>query len=45
MTMETDVSRIEDLQRLEAAARKRFGGADLLMNNGGVQPGGGVRSA
>src|SRR5882757_5031251 len=39
MTMETDVSRIEDLQRLEAAVRARFGGADILMNNAGVQPG------
>jgi NAD(P)-dependent dehydrogenase (short-subunit alcohol dehydrogenase family) len=42
MTMETDVSRIEDLQRLEAAVRARFGGADILMNNAGVQPGSGV---
>jgi NAD(P)-dependent dehydrogenase (short-subunit alcohol dehydrogenase family) len=42
MTMETDVSRIEDLQRLEAAVRERFGGADVLMNNAGVQPGSGV---
>jgi NAD(P)-dependent dehydrogenase (short-subunit alcohol dehydrogenase family) len=42
MTMETDVSRIEDLQRLEAAVRERFGGADILMNNAGVQPGSGV---
>ena len=29
----------EDLQRLEAAVRERFGGVDLLMNNAGVQPG------
>lgn len=35
----TDVSRAEDLQRLEAAVGERFGGVDLLMNNAGVQPG------
>ncbi len=39
MAWSTDVSRAEDLQRLEAAVRERFGGADLLMNNAGVQPG------
>ena len=39
MAWPTDVSRAEDLQRLEAAVRKRFGGTDLLMNNAGVQPG------
>ncbi len=39
MTMTTDVSRAEDVQRLEAAVRKRFGGTDFLMNNAGVQPG------
>ena len=38
----TDVSRAEDLQRLEAAVRDRFGGTDLLMNNAGVQPGSAV---
>jgi len=42
MTMETDVSRVEDLQGLEAAVRARFGGADVLMNNAGIQPGSGV---
>jgi NAD(P)-dependent dehydrogenase (short-subunit alcohol dehydrogenase family) len=42
MTMETDVSRVEDLQALEAAVRERFGGADVLMNNAGVQPGSGI---
>ncbi|MDB5776858.1 MAG: short-chain dehydrogenase/reductase [Herbaspirillum sp.] len=42
MTMETDVSRVEDLQRLEAAVRERFGGTDVLMNNAGIQPGSGV---
>ncbi len=39
MAMATDVSRAEDVQRLEAAVRERFGGADILMNNAGVQPG------
>ncbi len=39
MAWSTDVTRVEDLQRLEAAVRDRFGGADLLMNNAGVQPG------
>jgi NAD(P)-dependent dehydrogenase (short-subunit alcohol dehydrogenase family) len=39
MAMETDVSRLEDLRRLEAAVRERFGGTDILMNNAGIQPG------
>ena len=39
MAWPTDVSRAEDLRRLEAAVRERFGGVDLLMNNAGVQPG------
>lgn len=39
MAWPTDVSRAEDLQRLEAAVGERFGGADILMNNAGVQPG------
>jgi len=42
MTKETDVSRIEDLRRLEAAVDERFGGADILMNNAGIQPGSGM---
>jgi NAD(P)-dependent dehydrogenase (short-subunit alcohol dehydrogenase family) len=42
MAVETDVSRIEDLRRLEAAARDRFGGTDVLMNNAGIQTGSSV---
>jgi NAD(P)-dependent dehydrogenase (short-subunit alcohol dehydrogenase family) len=38
MTMVTDVSRRDDVVRLEAAVRHRFGGTDVLMNNAGVQP-------
>jgi NAD(P)-dependent dehydrogenase (short-subunit alcohol dehydrogenase family) len=39
MAIETDVSRVEDLNRLETAVQDRFGGTDILMNNAGVQPG------
>jgi NAD(P)-dependent dehydrogenase (short-subunit alcohol dehydrogenase family) len=39
MTAVTDVSNVDDVARLEAAVRERFGGADVLMNNAGVQPG------
>jgi NAD(P)-dependent dehydrogenase (short-subunit alcohol dehydrogenase family) len=35
----TDVSRVEDLLTFELAVRNRFGGADILMNNAGIQPG------
>jgi NAD(P)-dependent dehydrogenase (short-subunit alcohol dehydrogenase family) len=35
----TDVSRVDDIARLEAAVRERFGGTDVLMNNAGIQPG------
>jgi NAD(P)-dependent dehydrogenase (short-subunit alcohol dehydrogenase family) len=39
MVAATDVSRAEDVSRLEAAVRERFGGTDILMNNAGIQPG------
>jgi NAD(P)-dependent dehydrogenase (short-subunit alcohol dehydrogenase family) len=39
MVMPADVSRIQDVSALELAARNRFGGTDILMNNAGIQPG------
>jgi NAD(P)-dependent dehydrogenase (short-subunit alcohol dehydrogenase family) len=39
MTEVIDVSRVDDLARLESAVRERFGGTDILMNNAGIQPG------
>jgi NAD(P)-dependent dehydrogenase (short-subunit alcohol dehydrogenase family) len=39
MTAVADVSNLDDVARLEAAVRERFGGADVLMNNAGIQPG------
>ncbi len=39
MVRNVDVSRIEDMSGLEIAVRERFGGADILMNNAGIQPG------
>lgn len=39
MTSETDVSDIDALERLDAAVDERFGGADIVMNNAGIQPG------
>jgi len=38
MTATVDVSRFDDLAGLEAAVQKRFGGADILMNNAGIGP-------
>jgi NAD(P)-dependent dehydrogenase (short-subunit alcohol dehydrogenase family) len=38
LTAEADVSLAEDLVRLEAAVRGRFGGTDVLMNNAGIGP-------
>ena len=42
MALETDVSRVDEVRRLEAAVRQRFGGTDVLMNNAGIQPGSGI---
>jgi NAD(P)-dependent dehydrogenase (short-subunit alcohol dehydrogenase family) len=39
MTKAIDVSKVDDVIRLESAVRERFGGTDVLMNNAGVQPG------
>ena len=39
LAVKTDVSRIDDLRRLEAAVREGFGGTDVLMNNAGIQLG------
>jgi NAD(P)-dependent dehydrogenase (short-subunit alcohol dehydrogenase family) len=35
----TDVSRVDEVARLESRVRERFGGTDVLMNNAGIQPG------
>ena len=42
LAVAVDVSRLDDVQRLEAAVREQFGGTDILMNNAGVQPGSGI---
>jgi NAD(P)-dependent dehydrogenase (short-subunit alcohol dehydrogenase family) len=39
MAVPCDVSRIDELHRLETAVRDRFGRIDILMNNAGIQPG------
>ena len=39
MTAAVDVSRADAMAELEASVAKRFGGADILMNNAGIQPG------
>jgi len=38
MTLATDVGRLDQVRRLEAAVGERFGGVDVLMNNAGVGP-------
>ena len=38
LAVAVDVSRLDEVQRLEAAVREQFGGTDILMNNAGVQP-------
>jgi NAD(P)-dependent dehydrogenase (short-subunit alcohol dehydrogenase family) len=42
MAVSADVSRIDDVRKLEREVRQRFGGVDVLMNNAGVQPGSGM---
>ncbi|WOH82826.1 SDR family oxidoreductase [Bradyrhizobium sp. BEA-2-5] len=39
MTAAVDVSRADEVAKLEAAVAKKFGGTDILMNNAGIQPG------
>jgi NAD(P)-dependent dehydrogenase (short-subunit alcohol dehydrogenase family) len=39
LTVAADVSRVDEVQRLELTVCRRFGGTDILMNNAGVQPG------
>jgi NAD(P)-dependent dehydrogenase (short-subunit alcohol dehydrogenase family) len=39
MTWVADVGSRDEVTRLESAVRERFGGADVLMNNAGIQPG------
>jgi NAD(P)-dependent dehydrogenase (short-subunit alcohol dehydrogenase family) len=39
MTTVVDVSRVEEVEGLESAVQRRFGGTDILMNNAGIQPG------
>jgi NAD(P)-dependent dehydrogenase (short-subunit alcohol dehydrogenase family) len=39
LAVKTDVSRVEDLERLRRLVDERFGGTDILMNNAGVQVG------
>jgi NAD(P)-dependent dehydrogenase (short-subunit alcohol dehydrogenase family) len=38
MAAPVDVSRFDDLAGLEATVNKKFGGADILMNNAGIGP-------
>lgn len=38
MSLAVDVGHREEIDRLESAVRARFGGADVLMNNAGIQP-------
>jgi NAD(P)-dependent dehydrogenase (short-subunit alcohol dehydrogenase family) len=42
LTVRTDVSKLDDLRRLEATVLDQFGAVHVLMNNAGVQPGSGI---
>ncbi len=42
LAVAADVSRRDDVRRLEQAVRARFGCVHLLMNNAGIQPGSGI---
>ena len=42
LVSETDVSDIEAVAVYESLVAERFGGADILMNNAGIQPGSGM---
>ena len=42
MALATDVSRVDDLRRLEATVLEPFGHTHVLMNNAGIQPGSGM---
>jgi len=42
MTTVTDVGNIDDVKELARAVERRFGGADIVMNNAGIQPGSGM---
>jgi NAD(P)-dependent dehydrogenase (short-subunit alcohol dehydrogenase family) len=39
MMQETEVSSVDQLQKLKTLVSERFGGTDILMNNAGIQPG------
>jgi NAD(P)-dependent dehydrogenase (short-subunit alcohol dehydrogenase family) len=39
LAISADVSRLDEVRKLEKAARNRFHRVDVLMNNAGVQPG------
>jgi NAD(P)-dependent dehydrogenase (short-subunit alcohol dehydrogenase family) len=42
LSLPVDVTRVDDLHRLKEAVDAEFGGATILMNNAGIQPGSSV---